>query len=105
MGRFELQIGLVLPATGAERLGETHACDGSFIGRPDLVPESRRFGAEPLPVRGIALGKSHPAFSKSRAGDQRLTVESRGHELQFLGGPAGPVDVAGRNLDLYLRLE
>jgi len=104
-GRLELQDGLVLAAARAEGFGEAYPCERHLIGRADLVPESRSFGKEPLPVRRIALGEPHPSVSKGRAGDQRLALESVGHELQFVGGRAGAVDVAGRDLDLDLRLE
>ena len=55
--------------------------------------------------RGVALGEPHPSSGEGGAGDQRLALESGGDELQLVGGRSGPVDVAGRDLDLDLRLE
>ena len=44
-------------------------------------------------------------MSERRTGYQRLALKSSGHELQLVGGCAGAVDVAGRDLDLDLCLE
>ncbi len=84
--RLALEVGPPLAAAGPEGFGEAHACERRFIGRPDLVPESRCFGEEPFPVHRVALREPHPSSSKGGAGDQRLAVESGGNELQFLRG-------------------
>ena len=44
-------------------------------------------------------------MGEGRAGDQRLALEPGGDELQLVGGRSRSVEVAGRNLDLDLRLE
>jgi hypothetical protein len=103
--RLELQVCLVLAAACAESFGDSHACERRFIGRADFVPQSRSFGKEPFRFRRIALREPHPSLSNGRAGDERLALESGGHELEFLGGRARPVEVPGRELDLDLRLE
>src|SRR5918999_2538709 len=84
-GRLVLQVALVLAAAGAKGFGEAYACDRLLIGRADLVPNSRSFGKQPLPIRRLALCEPHPSSSECRAGDQRLAVEPCGHQLQFLG--------------------
>jgi hypothetical protein len=65
----------------------------------------RSLGEAPFAVRGVTLGEPHPSPSKRRAGDQGLALESHRHQPQLFGGRAGSVDVAGRELDLHLRLE
>ena len=58
----------------------------------------------PRRPRSPSASRTLPS-SEGRAGDQRLALEPGGDELQLVGGRAGPVDVAGRDLDLDLRLE
>ncbi len=84
--RLALQVGLSVAAARLEGFGEAHAGERRFIGRADLVPESRSFGKEPFPVQRVALREPHPPLSEGGAGDQCLAVESGSNELQFLGG-------------------
>ena len=84
---------------------EAHARDRRFVGRTDLVPESHGFRQELLRRGRIALRQAYPPSSEARARDECLALESVGHELQLVGGRAGSIDVAGRDLDLDLRLE
>ena len=104
-GRVELQGGPVVAAARAEGVGETGASERGLVGRPDLAPQPRGFGAQPLGVGWIALREPHPSVSMGRAGDQRLALEPGGHPSQLVGGRARSSDVAGRDLDLDLRLQ
>jgi hypothetical protein len=81
-----LHDSLVLAAAGAQRFGQTQPGERLLIGRADLVPEPPGFRAQPLRLRRIALGESHSSLSQSRTRNQRLAVESTGHELQLVGG-------------------
>jgi hypothetical protein len=81
------------------------AAAASPVGRPDLVPQSCGFRATPLRVRHVSLGEPHPSPRQGRAGDQRLALEAGGHPLQLVGRGTGSAEVAGRDLDLHLRLE
>jgi hypothetical protein len=47
----------------------------------------------------------HPSASQRSRGGQRLVLEAGGHQLQLVGGRSSTADVAGRDLDLHLRLE
>ena len=104
-GRFELESGALLAAARAEGVGETGPRQRRLVWRPDLAPKPRGFGAEPLCVRRSALCESHPPVSMGCAGDQRPALEPSGHASQLVGGRARSSDVAGRDLDLDLRLE
>ncbi len=95
----------MLAAAGAVGLGEADACVRRLVRGADLVPESHRFGEGQLRARRIALGEPHAASSEGGAGHERLALESGGDKLQLVGGRSSPVDVAGRDLDLDLRLE
>ena len=86
-------------------LGEAHACERRLVRGADLVPESHRFGEGLFRARRIAVGEPHPSASEGGAGGQRFALEPGGDELQLVGGRSGPADVAGRDLDLDLRLE
>ena len=103
--RSQLQVGQLLAAVGRERVGEAHAGERRLVRRADIVPESRRFREELFRRLGIALGEAYPPSREGRARDERLAVESVGDDLQLVGGRAGSIDLAGRDLDLDLRLE
>ena len=84
--RSALDVGLPLVTAGLEGVGEAQTCERRFIGRPDVVPQSRCLGEQPFRVHRVALRKPHLSSSKGGAGDQCLALESRGNELQLLGG-------------------
>ena len=95
----------MLAAAGAVGLGEAEAGERRLVRGADFVPEPHRFGQGLFRARRIAVGEPHPSAGEGGAGDQRLALESGGDELQLVGGRSGPADVAGRDLDLDLRLE
>ena len=76
-----------------------------FVGGADFVPQSHRFGQGLFCARRIAVGEPHPSAGVGGAGDQRFALETGGDEIELVGGRSGPVDVAGRDGDLDLRLE
>ena len=86
-------------------VGEAQAGERRLVRGADFVPEPHRFGQGLFRARRVAVGEPHPSAGEGGAGDQRFALESGGDELQFVGGRSGPVDVAGRDLDLDLRLE
>ena len=102
---WRLQHGPVLAAVGAMGIGEVEAGDRRLVRGADLVPESHRFGQRLFGAGRVAIGEPHPSASEGGAGHERLALESGGDDLQLVGGRAGPVDVAGCDLDLDLRLE
>ena len=103
--RLEAQGGPVLAAARAKGLGETGPRQRRLVWRPDIAPKLRGLGAEPFRGRRLAGRKAHPPLSEGRAGQQRLALEPRGHPSQLVGGRSRSRDVAGRDLDLDLRLE
>jgi hypothetical protein len=104
-GGLVLQDAPVLNAAGPQGFSKHQPSERRLIRGSDLAPQTDSLGAQSLPIRRIARGESHPSLSESRAGDQRLAVESSGYQLQFVGGGAGFGEVSSSDLDLDLRLE
>jgi hypothetical protein len=92
-------------ASGAVRFGQPHSGDRRLVRCADFVPETRRFFEMALCIRGGAFGEPDPPGGESGASRERLAPEPAGHALQLPGSRSGPLEFAGRDLDLDLRLE
>src|SRR5688500_13437577 len=104
-GSPELERGALLLSVCAERVGEVHPCECRLVRCANIAPLLGRGLEVTERARRIADCQSYPSLSEGRTGRKRLALKECRHAPELVGGRPGPIEVAGGNLDLDLRLE
>src|SRR5687767_4607297 len=104
-GGSELEQGALLLSLCAQRMAEAHTCESCLIRGANIAPLLCRGLEVSDGASRVAVCQAHPCVSKGRAGAKRLALKQRGNLPELLGSRPGLNEIAGRDLDLHLRLE